>query len=215
MPCCCQSQVCGTGRFFSRFARRYRKRYLKKGLEDTQRQLVKGVTQAGVIGATLLEIGCGVGFLHQTLLKSGAASALGIDLSERLLAEAALLAREQGLAEHVHYRQGDFVELAGEVAPADITLLDKVVCCYPDAAALVNASLAKTRRVYALTYPRDRLITRLGVRLMACLFWLVRSPVRNYVHDPVQIETWVRAAGFRKAYQNQTLLWLTQVYVRE
>jgi magnesium-protoporphyrin O-methyltransferase len=107
------------------------------------------------------------------------------------------------------------VELAGEVAPADITLLDKVVCCYPDAAALVNASLAKTRRVYALTYPRDRLITRLGVRLMACLFWLVRSPVRNYVHDPVQIETWVRAAGFRKAYQNQTLLWLTQVYVRE
>jgi magnesium-protoporphyrin O-methyltransferase len=215
MPCCCHAQVCGTGRFFSRFARRYRKRYLKKGLEDSQRQLVEGVTHAGIAGATLLEIGCGIGFLHQTLLKSGAASAVGIDLSERLLAEAAQLAQEQGLTGRVHYRQGDFVDLAGEVVPADVTLLDKVVCCYPDAAALVNASLAKTRRVYALTYPRDRLLTRLGTRLMAFMFWLVRTPVRNYVHDPVQIEAWVRAAGFHKAYEKQTLLWLTQVYVRE
>lgn len=215
MSCCYQARVSGTGRFFSRFARRYRKRYLKKGLEVSQRQLVQGVTQAGIAGAALLEIGCGVGYLHQTLLKSGAASAEGIDLSERMLAEAATLARELGITERVHYRQGDFVELSGEVAPADVTLLDKVVCCYPDAAALVRTSLAKTRRVYALTYPRDRRITRLGAALIAFAFWLIRSPVRNYIHDPGTIEAWVLGAGFRKTYENRTLLWLTQVYVHE
>ena len=97
----------------------------------------------------------------------------------------------------------------------DVTVLDKVVCCYPDAAALVAKSLAKTRRVYALTYPRDHLLNRVGVRVLGLLLWLVRSTFRSYVHDPRRIEGWIAAAGFKKRYENQTVIWLTQVYVRE
>jgi magnesium-protoporphyrin O-methyltransferase len=215
MPCCCHAQVCGTGRFFSRFARRYRKRYLKKGLEDSQRQFVEGVMQAGIAGATLLEIGCGIGYLHQSLLEQGATRAVGVDMSDRMLAEARSLARERGLSERTAYHQGDFVELAESLPDADVTLLDKVVCCYPDAEALVNRSLARTRRVYALTYPRDRTINRIGVALMRFALWLVRSPFRNYVHDPRIIESRIAAAGFHKRYENHTFIWLTQVYVRE
>ena len=47
------------------------------------------------------------------------------------------------------------------------------------------------------------------------LLWLVRSPMRNYVHDPRRIEGWIVATGFKKRYENQTAIWLTQVYVRE
>ena len=211
---CCSTPSCGTGRFFSHMARRYRRRYLKNGLEKSQTHLVEGIQRAGLNGASLLEIGSGVGYLHQMLLKQGAARAIGVDMSEKMLEEARTLAREQGLEARVEYRLGDFIALAADIGEADITLLDKVVCCYPDAPALVQRSLEKTRRVYALTYPRDRSITRVGVMLAGWALWLVRSNFRSYVHDPRMIEADIYAAGFRKQYENQTFIWLTQVYVR-
>ncbi len=209
---CCHSHACGADRLFSLFARRYRKRYQKKGLEQSQKHLVDGLKKAGIAGASILEIGSGVGYLHQLLLQAGAARAVGIDLSEKMLTEARILAQENGLSGRVEYRHGDFVEFAGTFADAEVTILDKVVCCYPDAEALVKRSLAKTRRVYALTYPRDRVFIRFGMALLAFFLWLIRSPFRSYVHDPEKIESWIQAEGFKKHYQNRTPVWLTQVY---
>ena len=214
MSCCCVSSG-GIGKFFGHFARRYRRRYERRGFEATQRQLLEGLHQAGFGGARLLEIGCGVGYLHRQLLRDGAMRALGVDISEAMLVQARELARATGLADRAEYRQGDFVELARDIGPVDVTLLDKVVCCYPDAEALVTKSLAKTRRVYALTYPRDHVFNRVGVRVLGLLLWLVRSTFRSYVHDPRRIEAWIAATGFKKRYENQTVIWLTQVYVRE
>lgn len=214
MSCCCAPSG-GIGKFFGHFARRYRRRYARRGFEPAQRQLIEGLRQAGFAAASLLEIGCGVGYLHQQLLREGAGRAQGVDISEEMLAQARVSARDAGLAGRTEYRQGDFVDIAGDIEPADVTLLDKVVCCYPDAEALVTRSVSKTRRVYALTYPRDRAITRLGVRVLGFFLWLVRSTFRTYVHDPRRIEGWIAAAGFKKRYENRTFLWLTQVYVRD
>src|SRR3989344_1286955 len=214
MSCCCVWSS-GVGAFLGHFARRYRRRYERRGFEATQRQLLEGLRQAGFGGARLLEIGCGGGYLHQQLLRDCALRALGVDISEAMLAQARELARAAGLADRAEYRQGDFVELAGDIGQVDVTVLDKVVCCYPDAEALVTKSLAKTRRVYALTYPRDHVFNRVGVRVLGLLLWLVRSTFRSYVHDPRRIEAWITAAGFKKRYENQTVIWLTQVYVRE
>lgn len=214
MACCCP-EACAAADFFSRFARRYRKLYRRKGLERTQRQLVAGLKKEGITGARLLEIGCGVGYLHQQLLKQGAAGAIGVDLSDRMIAEARAAAAEQGLADRVDYRVGDFVFLAPQLPAGDVTLLDKVVCCYPDARSLIETSLAKTDRLYALTFPRDRILTRFGVAAMALLLRLAGSRFRSYVHDPRAIEAWITGHGWRKACEAQTPVWLTQVYVRE
>lgn len=213
MSCCC-APTSGIGKFFGHFARRYRRRYARRGFEPAQRQLVEGLRQTGFAGATLLEIGCGVGYLHQQLLREGAARALGVDISEDMLAQARALAREAGLTERTEYRAGDFVDLADSLGSADVALLDKVVCCYPDAEALVARSVSKTRRVYALTYPRDRRLNRAGARALNFFLWLLRSGYRTYIHDPRRIERWIADAGFKKHYENRTLLWLTQVYVR-
>jgi magnesium-protoporphyrin O-methyltransferase len=213
MACCCLHN-CDTGRLFSRFARRYRKRYEKKGFEPSQRQLLEGIRHAGIGGARLLEIGCGVGALHQRLIEDGALSALGIDLSERMLNEARDAARVHGLVDRTEYQQGDFVEVTDSVEPADVTILDKVICCYPDAEGLVQKSLARTRRVYAYTIPRNRWITRIGAELLAVGLRLLGSRFRSYVHDPRQVEAWVRAEGFEKRYANNTFIWMTEVYVR-
>lgn len=214
MSCCCP-HARSAGRFFSLFAKHSKRRFARKGFEPSQRQLLAGLEQAGLSNSALLEIGCGVGHLHQTLLERGAATAVGIDLAPRMLREAQHWATQRGLSERTEYLQGDFVTMDQDLTPVDATLLDKVVCCYPDADALVDKSLAKTRRVYALTLPRNRWITRLGARLAALIFRLLRSEFRPYVHNPRQIEDRIVAAGFEKSFEDRTRIWLSQVYLRK
>lgn len=214
MYCCCP-HARSAGRLFSFFARRYRRRFERRGFERSQRQLIAGLSQAGFAGAQILEIGSGVGHLHQSLLERGAAGAVGIDLAPRMIEEARRWARDRDVADRVRYLEGDFMALAHEIEPADVTVLDKVVCCYPDAEGLVGRSLEKTRRVYALTYPRDRWYVRAAMAVGALFLWLLRSDFRPYVHSPARIEGWITDAGFTKRYEATTLVWLTQVYVGE
>lgn len=160
----------------------------------------------------MLEIGSGGGYFHQLLLEQGAGSAVGVDLAPRTIEQARQRAHERKLGQRTRYVQGDFVTLDHELAPTDITILDKVVCCYPDGAALVHKSLALTRRVYALTYPRAVWYALAGEQAGRVLMWLVRSDFRAYVHDPAAVESWITAQGFRKRFDAQTPIWLTQVY---
>ena len=213
MMCCCPHSR-SASRIFSRFARRYRRRFQKKGFEASQRQLLEGMERTGFANAAILEIGSGVGYLHQDLLRRGAARAVGVDLAPKMIEEAEALARMQGLAERTQYRVGDFVELADTFDVADVAILDKVICCYPDAERIVKTSVARAKRVYAYIIPRDRWYTRLGAALSALMFRLIRSDFRPYVHNPGRIEAWVTAAGFTKRYENHTLIWLTSVYAR-
>ena len=213
MSCCCPHSN-SANRFFSFFASRYRRRFEKKGFEASQKQLLEGLQQAGYRDAKVLEIGSGVGHLHQTLLEQGAASAVGIDLASRMVDEAQHWAEERKLAGRTDYLEGDFMEIHESLSGADVTVLDKVVCCYPDADGLVHASLKKTNRVYALTYPRNRWYIRTMMGISAFMLKLVRSDFRPYVHDPEVIEKWITETGFSKAYQNNNMVWLTQVYVK-
>lgn len=213
MNYCCPHDI-GAARLFSRMARRHRRRYEKRGFPKSQRQLLEGLMQTGLNDASLIEIGCGVGYLHQHLLEQGAAHAIGIDLAEKMIEQARELAASRGLTDRTDYRVGDFIETADSLNAADVAILDKVLCCYPDAEALVQKSLAKTRRVYAYTIPRNRWWMRLGVKFMAAVLWCFRSSFRSYIHDPKIIEARVRAEGLEKRYENQTAVWLTQVFVR-
>ena len=213
MSCCCP-HTRDAGRYFSWFAGSYCRRFRKKGFESSQRQLLAGLEQQGFQDATVLEIGSGVGHLHMTLLEQGAGSAVGVDLSPRMLDLARGWAAERGLADRVAYVEGDFVEKAETFEAADVTVLDKVICCYPDARALVDESLAKTRRVYAITLPRKRWYMRVGIGFTTTVMRVIGSGFRPYLHDPAEIEAWAGAHGFEKAYEATTLGWLTQLYVR-
>lgn len=210
--CCLQNR--DTGRFFGWFARRYRRRFDKKGFEESQTQLFEGIARSGFRDATVLEIGCGVGYLHQRLLQEGAQSAVGVDLSAAMLVQAREAAAQQGLTACTQYLEGDFVELAGPIAPADIVVLDKVICCYPDARALVERSVGKAQRIYAFTIPRPRWFIRAMMEVATFSLRLIRCGFRGYVHDPEMIDQWLREAGFDRAYDNETFVWLTRVYRR-
>jgi magnesium-protoporphyrin O-methyltransferase len=211
---CCNPIQTDTGRLFSWFAVPHRLRHRLFGFEKTQRQLLEGIRQAGFQDEELLDIGCGPGYLHQSLLKDGATRSIGVDLSPGMLAEARKAAKTAGLEGCTDYRCGDFVQLADELPAADVTLLDKVVCCYPDWEALLNSSLAKTRRVYALTYPRDRIMTRTGSRILHWGMELIHCCYQPYIHDPQKIQQRILEHGFQQNYEALTNSWYTQVYVR-
>lgn len=212
MACSCCQPTGAIGRFFSRFAKMSAKHYRKKGLAVSQKQLLSGIDDLGFEQATILEIGCGVGYLHQSLLNSGAKQALGIDISDKMITEAKTMAIQTGLEGRTDYRVGDFIDLAEKIDGYDLCILDKVVCCYPDAENLIKLATAKTRRVLALTFPRKNIANMIGIKLMWLVLFLIRSPFRNYLHDPDMIEHDIIKKGFEKKYQNQTWLWTTQVY---
>lgn len=213
MSCCGHNQ--DASRFFSWMAGSSRKRFEKKGFEQSQKYLMEGLKRAGYQGASVLEIGSGAGNFHQSLLLDGADRATGVDLAPRMLDQARSWARDRHLESRVDYRQGDFVEFADAIEPMDVVVLDKVICCYPDAESLVQLSLQKTRRVYALTFPRYTWVNRAMSKLMGRIFWLFRCNFRNYVHRPESIESWITGAGFRRLTRDRTLVWQSEVYVRD
>ena len=211
---CCGVTNRSTDRVFSLAAPWYYWRYRLLGLDRHQRELVAGILDAGTAGASLLEVGSGVGYLHHHLLKRGLGNAAGVDLSAGMLEVARRLARRHGVDGRVHYHHGDFVALADALPDADVTVLDRAVCCYPDAEAMVGRSLDRTRRVYALTYPRDHRPNRVAVRVLARALGWLGIAYRAWVHDVGAIEKWIAARGFRKAREHKSAAWLTQVWVR-
>ena len=149
MSSCCQTDTRseGTNKFFSKWSKKYAKRFRKGKLEKVQKHLLEGIRKESVAEKAILDIGCGVGSLHLTLLEEGAAKATGVDISEGMLEQAKKFSAQRSLGAKTSYILGDFVQKAGEIEPADITLLDKVVSCYDDVQALVKKSAENTRRI--------------------------------------------------------------------
>ena len=210
---CCANHTSSAGRVFGWMSKLYARRYRRKGLDDTQRFLLDELVKNGVDGKSLLEIGCGVGVLHQTLLERGASAAVGIDLSDEMLDHARRRATEHELDERVSYELGDFVETQACFDPADITLLDKVVCCYPAPKELLEASVAKTRVAIALTFPCKHPLGILFTAVWNLGFWLLGSDFRSFVHEPSLIRQWLKENGLRQSYSRNTYWWHSEVYV--
>ncbi|HXU84419.1 MAG TPA: methyltransferase domain-containing protein [Verrucomicrobiae bacterium] len=216
------SPVCGPGcacsignEFGERAARRDLAAWRRKGPPRTTAWLIEGLTAGGVAGLTVLDIGAGIGAVHRSLLAEGAASALDVDGSPAYVAVARSEAARTGLADRVSYAVGDFVELAPSIDDADLVVLDRVVCCYPDMEALVRLSIARTRRRYGLVYPRDAAWIRAGSRVLNLFMRLARQRTRSWVHRTADVEAIIRAAGFVPQVQRSTLFWQVAVYDRE
>ena len=188
--------------------------YRRQGPDRTTRMLIDALKAEGVAGLTLLDIGGGVGAIQHELIKAGVRSATSVDASSAYLAVAQDEAERQGLAERVTHRHGDFVDLAGEVAPADIVTLDRVICCYHEMRRLVGLSSARARRFYGVVYPRDTWWTRLGLALGNVFLWLSRNPFRTFVHPTTAVDGVIRGNGLKPRFYRQTFIWQVVVYAR-
>jgi SAM-dependent methyltransferase len=189
--------------------------YHRHGLGVDQRKLLTALLADGVAGKTVLDIGGGIGAIHHELILAGARSITDVDGSSAYIAAAQAEAARRGIRDRIAYQHGDFVELADGIEPADVVILLRVLCCYPNMPALVGASARRARYSYGVIYPRSTW----WMRVAATAFDAFRSPDGplsgpGYVHAESAVDAAVRSAGFAPAVIDATWLWRIALYRR-
>lgn len=182
--------------------------------------LLDAITDAGVAERTVLDVGCGIGDLAIEVVARGAASGTGYDLSPKAIDEARRLAASRGVGDRMRFEVGDGAQL--DLPAADIVVINRVVCCYPDADNLLDHTLGAARGVFAVTAPVSRgpigwwnrlwsALENVGYRLRPTKY----DGFRVFIHDLDRIDERIRAAGFRRTrHEHRRIVWDLAVYTR-
>ena len=188
-------------------ARTEARRYRRKGLDGTSRRIVDFLRAQGVEGRTLLEVGGGIGAIQLELLKAGAARAVSIELTPTYEKVARELLDEAGLGDRVERKVMDFAAAAAEVEAADVVVLNRVICCYPDMPRLAGAAAEHARQVLVLSYPRKVWWMAAALTLANLMFRLTRREFHVFLHPPRQILATSEGHGLRAMLDDRGALW--------
>ncbi len=206
MTCCCDPRGCDD--FFGpRFARQVARRYRKRGPDKPARRMLGFLEREGIEGLTVLEVGGGVGEIQLELLKRGAQSSLNLELSSAYDADAQRLLREAGLEGRAVRRLHDIAVDPEGVEAADIVVLHRVVCCYPEYELLLGAAAEHARRMLVFSYPRRNAVSRAAVAAQNLVFRLQRSQFRVFTHPPAAMLAVLEGHGLRHAFTHDGLVW--------
>lgn len=211
MDCCVPTQPISSY-FDACKAGREAAQYLKVGLAPHAKAMLAAVSRGGVGDASVLEVGGGVGGLQFELLRRGAAHATNVEVSVDYLTAAQTLARQLGLADRLSFRHGDFAREADSIPAADIVVMHRVVCCYPDMASLVSAAAHHARRRLALSFPRATWPVRLSLEAQALWLRVKGSHFRSYVHSPTAMIRQAAEAGLKPVQQVYSGTWQIVIF---
>lgn len=189
-------------------AQRSLRSYRRKGLPADARFGVEFLSEHGITGATVLEVGGGIGAVQVELLARGATGVAGIELSPEYEQAAAELRREKGVPdEQVKRRIGDFVTTADAFEEADAVVLFRVVCCYPDYAGLLDAAASKARRFLVFSFPPDGPLARVIFGLMNVFLRVSGTDFRAYAHPHDEMIAVAKRHGFHPVERQRNGVW--------
>lgn len=213
MDCC---QVNGLNQMFTgAYVRRELRTFERKGLNKRQRQLSHLVGD-DLGGKSLLEVGCGVGALTTTLLTKGAAKGSYVEISVDYLEAARHLAQKAGVTEKANFYLQDFASLEAHFSTADIVLLDRIVCCYPDGERLIGKAAQHSEQLLIFSYPRPFwLLYVFRWLLNVVLMRLLRKDYRFFLHDPEGLRRAAMVTGHRLVLTRSLGLWQLVVLAKE
>jgi len=190
-------------------------RYRKKGLDRTTRLLVAAVQPEAADIGSLLDVGGGIGALTFALLEQTRGRAVMVEASTAFLEISRQETERRQLAGRITFAAGDFVELAPELDAADLVTMDRVVCCYPSAAPLLEAGLAHATRYFAFSYPRELWHVR-AVNVFVNLRRRVRrNPFRTYIHPVAGMHAILSRHGFGLLRRRLTVDWAVELWRRQ
>ena len=176
--------------------------------------MVSFLEQRGLSGASVLEIGGGVGEIQIELLKRGAEQTLNLELSPAYEQEAKQLLREAGFASRGQRRLHDIAVDPEAVEPADVVVLNRVVCCYPDYERLLGAAGARAERLLVFSYPRRNVASRLVLAIQNAGFRLMRREFRVFAHPPSAMLDVLADRGLHVAFARTGVAWHVTGLVR-
>ena len=206
MSGCCDPG--GYGEIFGpRFARRQAQRYRKRGLDAAAQRMVDFLTAHGIDGATVLEIGGGVGEIQLELLRRGAAHATNLELVDSYDAAARALAAEAGMTGRVSRRLVDIAAAPNEIEPADVVVLHRVVCCYPDYPRLLGAAADHARRLLVFSHPPRNAVSRALIATQNAVCRLTGRSFQAFTHPPAAMVEVLSRHGLRASYRHHAPVW--------
>jgi len=176
--------------------------------------MLEALQQGDVSDATLLDIGGGIGVLSLELLAAGVSAATHVEAASAYSDVAAQEAGSRGLGDRLRLVLGDAVDVDARLPDAELVALDRVVCCYPDWAALLHVASRHCRRLLALSYPRDRWYVRLFIRCDNARRRLTGKAFRTFVHPVSEMERFLTKAGFTRRDGHTGLVWAVAIYAR-
>lgn len=191
------------------------KSYRKKGLGDLSRRMVDAVVSRGVEGARVLDIGGGIGALQAEIVAAGADRGEVVELVGGYEESARELARDLGLEGRVTYRVADLLESPIAAEPADVVILNRVVCCSPDGVELTAAAARLTRRTLVMSFPRDAVWVRAAVRLMNAGLWAMRRSFRVFVHPVATLIATAEGQGLEVVEGGRDSFWQYVAFARQ
>ena len=169
--------------------------------------MVEFLESRGLEGATVLEIGGGVGEIHIELLKGGAERAVNLELSPAYEDEAQRLLDEAGLEERADRRLHDLAASPETIEPADIVVMHRVVCCYPDYGRLLRSAGDHARQAIVFSHPPRNAASRLFIGAQNLIFSLLRKEFRTFAHPPSDMLAVLGERGFRQTFAHHALVW--------
>ncbi len=181
--------------------------YRRKGLDPTSRRIFDYLKQRGVEGRTVLEVGGGVGAIQIELLKAGAARAISVELTPTYEQVALELVREAGLEDRVERKVMDFARSASQFEVADIVIMNRVICCYPDMPVLAGAAADHAGEVLVMSFPRRTWWTRALVSAGNLALRITRRQFQVFVHPPAQILAEAERHGLHKTLDDRGSFW--------
>ncbi|WP_404380146.1 methyltransferase domain-containing protein [Knoellia locipacati] len=204
---CCPEPAGYDEVFTRRFSRLVSRRYESRGLSRLARRMVDFLESRGVEGSTVLDIGGGVGDIPVELLRHGAGSATTLELSSSYDDDARELIERYGLSDRVTRRALDIARSSEEVEPADVVVLHRVVCCYPDHVALLSAAGEHARSLLVFSHPTSNVATHLLLRMENAWHRVRGREFRAWAHDPAEMVRVVEGTGLRQVMSHRGPMW--------
>jgi len=206
MPSCCDGEGYDAV-FTDRFAQRVARRYRRHGLNATSSLMVDFLSRRGIEGASVLEIGGGVGEIQLELLRRGAARVTNLEISAGYEEEARRLLEQSGMAGRVTRRFLDIAQAPDEVEPADVVVLHRVVCCYPDYERLLSAAGGHADRLLVFSHPPENVLSRGVIGAENLVRRVKRQSFRAFVHPADAMVSVLAGAGLTARYRHRGQAW--------
>ncbi len=203
---CCDSDEYDSV-FGDRFVKKVARRYKRRGLTRTASLIVEYLCAKGIEGASILEIGGGMGEIQVELLRRGAARVTNLEISNGYEAEAGRLLEKSGLNGRVTRRLVNIAATPDEVERADVVVLHRVVCCYPDYEGLLSAAGSHARRLLVFSHPPRNILTLADFGFDNLYRRARRDAFRTFVHPPEAMVAVLNQTGLATRYQHRGLSW--------